>query len=403
MTTVHEQGDASDRPGDGFGLFDEEFTRDPHGMFDAIRSAACPAAHSDALGGAWMPVTFEDVRMVARSPDRFSSRTSEITGPTVPASGGGLLIPPITSDPPMHKPHRDVLMPYFTPAPVKAQEAFVRDDARRLATGLAMRGEGELVREFAQEVTVATLARLLAVPFELRETFIDWTVRMFRVGPLDHQHRAETVREILDFFEGLLAERRARPGDDLLSHIATVQSEGLTHKDRLGTAFVIVLAGADTTWSAIAASLWHLGHRVDDRDRLVAEPDLMDTAVEELLRYYAPVTVVRTATGPTELCRRQVAGGDRVIAPFGAANRDPEVFPDPHAVRLDRRRNKHLAFGTGAHRCIGASLARMEMKVALQEWLAVMPRFEVLQPDDVTWTGGAVRGPESVPFRAGPV
>ena len=388
--------------GDGFDLFDRDFTRDPYPRYDEVRASKCPVAHSDLLGGAWMPVNFEDVRTVARSPETFSSRTSEITGPTVPETGGGLLIPPITSDPPAHALHRDVFMPYFTPTAVKAREPFVRAKARELATGLATAGEGDLVAEFAQNLTVATLAQLLAVPLDLQSTFIDWTVRMFRIGPLDHELRADTVREILAFFDDLLADRRATPGEDLLSHIATVQVEGLTHKERLGCAFVIMLAGADTTWSAISSSLWHLGHRLEDRDRLVAEPDLMDTAVEELLRYYAPVTVVRTATTETELCGRMVAAGDRVIAPFNAANRDPSVFPEPDQVQLHRRRNKHLAFGTGTHRCIGSSLARMEIKVALQEWLAAMPHFEVIDPDSVSWTGGAVRGPESVRFVARP-
>lgn len=388
--------------GDGFHLFDADFTRDPYPSFDRVRASSCPVAHSDLLGGAWMPVNFEDIRAVARSPETFSSRTSEITGPTVPETGGGLLIPPITSDPPAHALHRDVFMPYFTPAAVKAREPFVRAKARELATGLAEQGEGDLVGEFAQNLTVATLAQILAVPLDLQTTFIDWTVRMFRIGPLDHELRANTVREILAFLDDLLTERRATPGDDLLSHIATVESDSLTHKERLGCAFVIMLAGADTTWSALSSSLWHLGHRPKDRDRLVADPDLMDTAVEELLRYYAPVTVVRTATKETELCGRTVSAGDRVIAPFNAANRDPNVFPAADQVQLDRRRNKHLTFGTGAHRCIGSSLARMELRIALQEWLHAMPRFEVIEPDSVSWTGGAVRGPESVRFVAQP-
>jgi cytochrome P450 len=388
-------------PADGYDLFSPEFSGDPHRTYEAARASACPVAHSERLGGSWMPVRFDDVRSVARDPADYSSRTSEITGPTVAEVGGGLLIPPITSDPPEHQAHRDLLMPWFTPKAVAAREPFVRELARSLATGLAERGEGDLVADFAQNLTVATLAKLLDVPVDLQPTFIDWTVRMFRIGPLDAELRARTVHEILGFFDGLLAERAANPGDDLLSHIATAGGDHLTHKHRLGSAFVIMLAGADTTWSAIGASLWHLGHHHEHRDALAADRSLMDTAVEELLRYYAPVTVTRTATRDLELCGRAVRSGDRVIAPFAAANRDPGVFEDADSVRLARRRNKHLAFGTGAHRCIGSSLARLELKVALGEWLDAMPRFEVPDPGSVRWTSGAVRGPEAVPFLRG--
>jgi cytochrome P450 len=391
----------ADFPADGYDLFSAEFSKDPHRTYETVRASACPVAHSDRLGGSWMPVRFDDIRAVARDPEDYSSRTSEITGPTVPKVGGGLLIPPITSDPPQQKSHRDLLMPWFTPKAVAAREPFVRDLARSLAADLAERGEGELVADFAQNLTVATLAKLLSVPIDLQPTFIDWTVRMFRVGPLDTELRAKTVHEILEFFEELLAERAANPGDDLLSHIATAEGDHLSHKHRLGSAFVIMLAGADTTWSSISASLWHLGHHHDHRDALAADRSLLDSAAEELLRYYAPVTATRTATRDLTLCGRAVRSGDRVIAPFAAANRDPEVFEDADSVDLTRRRNKHLAFGTGAHRCIGSSLARLELKVALDEWLNAMPRFEVPDPDTVRWTSGAVRGPEAVPFISG--
>lgn len=390
-------------PGDGYDIFSADFTTHPHRTFDAIRGSGCPVGHSDERGGSWMPVTFDDIRSVTRSPEEYSSRTSQITGPTVMETGSGLLIPPITSDPPEHKPHRDILMPWFTPAAVKAREPFVRQTTRDLIAAILERGEGDLITDFAQRLTVATLADMLDVPDEMQGQLVDWTTRMFRVGALDEEVRTRTGREILDFFGDLLAERRAHPGDDLLSHIAAAEGEYVGHKHRLGTAFVILLAGADTTWASLGASLWHLGHHHEDRDRLVADPSLLDTAIEELMRFYAPVSVVRTATRATELCGRRLSAGDRVIASFAAANRDPEAFPDPDDVQLDRRHNKHLAFGTGAHRCIGASLARLEMKIALEEWLRAMPRFEVLDPESVTWTGGAVRGPENARFVCEPV
>jgi hypothetical protein len=175
-----------------------------------------------------------------------------------------------------------------------------------------------------------------------------------------------------------------------------MEGEPLTRKHKLGAAFLVLIAGADTTWSAIGASIWHLATHDEDRRRLLAEPTLMSTAVEELLRAYAPVSVGRITTEDVELHGRCVHAGNRVILPFGAANRDPEVFDDPEEVRIDRRRNRHLTFGTGAHRCLGSNLARLELRIALEEWLAVMPHFRLTDPDGVEWSGGQTRGPERV-------
>ncbi|MGH8997775.1 MAG: cytochrome P450, partial [Acidimicrobiia bacterium] len=163
--------------------------------------------------------------------------------------------------------------------------------------------------------------------------------------------------------------------------------------------FLFLIAGADTTWSAIGASLWHLGTHPADREHLVVEPALLGTAIEELLRVYAPVTMGRLTTAEIELCGRSIPARARVLLPFGAANRDPDVFDDPDVVRLDRRRNRHIAFGSGPHRCLGAPLARLELRVALEEWLAAMPDFELVDPAAVEWSGGQVRGPVRLDVR----
>jgi cytochrome P450 len=160
-----------------------------------------------------------------------------------------------------------------------------------------------------------------------------------------------------------------------------------------------MIAGIDTTWSAIGASLWHLSQHPDDRRRLAAEPDLMPTAVEEFLRAYAPVTMARLVARDVELNGRRLHEGDWLLLPFPAANRDPEFFPDADQVRLDRVENRHAAFGLGIHRCIGSNLARMELTVALEEWMNRYPDFELTDPTQVTWSAGQVRGPRRVPVR----
>lgn len=381
---------------DGYDLFSPEYRNNPASTWEAVRASGCPVARTEKWGGSSMLTRFDDIRDAARNPGQFSSRAVEVAGPLEAA--GGLLLPPLTSDPPRHKPERDVLMPYFLPARTAGYEDFIRVTARELAEGIAARGEGDAVGDYAQHLTLAVLTELLGVPPGGR--FTEWMVRMIRVGARDQAVRAEVVREIIAYLDGILTERTERRGekDDLISYLVDAEMDGepLSRKHKLGSAFLVLIAGADTTWSAIGASIWHLASHDDDRRRLLAEPSLTATAVEEFLRAYAPVTVGRIATSDVELHGRCVRGGERVILPFGAANRDPDVFDEPEQVRIDRRRNRHLTFGTGAHRCLGSNLARLELRIAIEEWLRVMPDFRLTEPDAIEWSGGQTRGPEAV-------
>jgi cytochrome P450 len=160
---------------------------------------------------------------------------------------------------------------------------------------------------------------------------------------------------------------------------------------------LLLIAGIDTTWSAIGSCLWHLATHDDDRRRLVAEPGLLPTAVEEFLRAYAPVTMAREIAKETRIDGTVFKPGEMVLLSFPAANRDPAMFPDPDRVVIDRGANRHAAFGLGIHRCIGSNLARMEIRTALEEWLARIPEFRLAPDAVVTWSEGAVRGPRRVP------
>ena len=164
----------------------------------------------------------------------------------------------------------------------------------------------------------------------------------------------------------------------------------------LGTCFLILVAGIDTTWSSIGSALWHLAQHPEDRARLIAEPELMPNAVEELLRAYSPVTMARIVAEDYEYNGCKFAEGDRLLMNFPAANRDPEKFAQPEKVILDRPENPHIAFGVGIHRCAGSNLARMEMRVSIAEWLKRIPDYRLEDPSAVTWAGGQVRGPRKM-------
>jgi cytochrome P450 len=162
-----------------------------------------------------------------------------------------------------------------------------------------------------------------------------------------------------------------------------------------------LVAGIDTTWGAIGASIWHLANNPQDVERLRNEPELWDTAIEEFLRAYAPVTMARLVAKDHEFNGCPMKKDDWVLLPFPAANRDPLAFPDADKVILDRAENRHAAFGLGIHRCIGSNLARLELRVALQEWVARYPTFSVADPTGVRWAAGQVRGPRELPLKIG--
>jgi len=167
----------------------------------------------------------------------------------------------------------------------------------------------------------------------------------------------------------------------------------------VGTIILLMVAGIDTTWSSIGSSIWHLAQHPSDLQRMVNEPELLPTAIEELLRMYAPVTMARIVSQDTEIGGCPVKRGESVLLPFPAANRDPEVFPDADKVIIDREENRHVAFGLGIHRCLGSNLARLELRVAVEVFIQRFPKFELADPSSVTWSLGQVRGPRKLPVR----
>jgi len=217
----------------------------------------------------------------------------------------------------------------------------------------------------------------------------------------DERRALQEQDEIGSYIEARIEEHRAHPRDDLTSFLIDAEIEGqkLEAEHIVGTMVLLMIAGIDTTWSAIGASLWHLATHPEDRARLVTEPELLPTAIEELLRAYAPVTMARLVSEDCEFQGCPMHEGDWLLLPFPAANRDPEVFPEADRVVIDRAENRHAAFGLGIHRCLGSNLARMELTVAVDEWLRRYPDFELSDPDAVTWSAGQVRGPRSVPVR----
>jgi cytochrome P450 len=232
----------------------------------------------------------------------------------------------------------------------------------------------------------------------MTDTFTQWVREFLEFGLQNFDSAVNSRTAILTFLWSQIEDRKQNPKDDLITYLTKAEVEGRPVPDThiLGTCFLILVAGIDTTWSSIGSALWHLAQHPEHRKRMIEEPEIFNTAVEELLRAYAPVTMGRMVTQDYQYDGCPMKQGSKVIMNFPAANRDPAKFKDPDEVIIDRAENPHIAFGVGIHRCAGSNLARMEMRVALQEWLARIPDFRLEDPAAVTWAGGQVRGPRTM-------
>ena len=391
---------------DDYDIFDPRYVADPFPIWDELR-ATCPVPHTDRWGGSWMPTRYADVSAVAHDTTHFSSREVLVTPPEPPEEPGEVLLqlggevsaPPITSDPPEHQWARRLILPMFAPRSVARYEPITRDLCRQLVEGMLPAGRGDAAAGYAQQIPVRIIATMLGIPDTMSDTFTSWVRGALEIGATDQKVRQEAMKEIITYLFGVLNERKAQPGDDIISELLAADVEGEPVPDHhiLGTGLLILIAGIDTTWSAIGSALWHLATHPEDRRRLVAEPEIMPLAVEELLRAYSPVTMARVVKEDVVVNGCPMKVDDRVLLSFPAANRDPEVFERADEVILDRAKNRHIAFGAGIHRCAGSNLARMELRVAIEEFLRAAPEFSLEEGATVTWAGGQVRGPRQLP------
>lgn len=292
-----------------------------------------------------------------------------------------------------------MLLPAFTPDAVKRHEPRAREICRELLGRLAGKRGGDAAAGYAQEIPVRVIAHMLGIAEQDGDRFRKWIHEVLELGITDNATLMRALTEIQVFFEEEMAKRRRSPSDDLISYLINARIDGqpLTHEHIVGSLRLLLIAGIDTTWSAIGSCLWHLAMHPNDRRRLAADPDLIPTAVEEFLRAYAPVTMAREVVKETEINGCAFKPGQMVLLSFPAANRDPDKFADADRVVIDRARNPHAAFGLGIHRCIGSNLARMEINVALEEWLARIPEFRLDPAIEVKWSEGTVRGPRRLP------
>ena len=375
---------------------DPAWVEDPYPLWDELRNG-CPVAHTGRYNeGVWLPLHHADVADIAHDTATFSNAHDGMTaGGTSPRDA----MPPISTDPPDHQEIRRAILPFFAPKRMEMWAPAIEAHCEELAKAVARRETADAAVDYAQHIPVGAIATILGVDRADGDRFRGWIRNFSELGDLDPELRVRTNNEITEYLLAEIAQRRSEPGDDLISHLTQVEVDGEPLDDDMIRRISVLqlLAGIDTTWSAIGASLWHLATHSGDRRRLVNDPSMIPTAIEEFLRAYAPVFVVRRVMQETAIRGVDVSPGDSVLLSFPIACRDPEIFDEPDRVIIDREKNRHAAFGLGIHRCLGSNLARLEIETALRMWLRHVPGFELQPGADVIWSDGQIRGPRTIP------
>ena len=384
-----------------FSHLEPEWASDPYPIQDDLRQR-CPVAHTERFGGGWLPTRYEDVSAIAYDTDHFSSRAiimSNFRPPRELAPVGGS--PPISSDPPFHHDARKLLLPAFTKKAVAKQEPATRAFCHSLIDAFEGRDMVDAAAGYAQHIPIRVIADMLGFPPEHGPQFREFVEDLIEGINLPPDDRIARVSRLFDYLLAQVHEHLDDPREDLTTYLidAELYGQRLEPSHVVGTLVLLLIAGIDTTWSAIGASLWHLAKTPADRRRLVAEPGLLPTAAEEFLRAYAPVTIARLVKEDMHWRGADMKAEDWILLSFPAANRDPAQFDRAREVVIDREVNRHAAFGLGIHRCLGSHLARMELRVALEVWLERIKEFTLADPAAVTWSAGQIRGPRTLPLR----
>ncbi len=386
-----------------FDLLDPGYNENPGPIWKEMRER-CPMSHTDRWGGAWMAMGYDDVQTLIRRVPELSNRQPTITpiseDKDLLADYFADMMPPVTKDPPDSVPVRRLLLPFFTPKAVEAHRPFTEQLCHKLIDGFIDDGACDGAKDYARKISPMVIAHLLGIDEKQTDEFLTWVQGFVEYGTKDFEMRAKYYRIIRGFFADEVARRRREPGDDFISVLLTKELEGEPVSDKVAVGMCVLLlsAGIDTTWSTIGTSLLHFASHPEDRRRLAAEPELLPRAIEEILRFYAPVSAGRIAMEDVEHGGKTVKRGERMFLCLPSANRDPAQFENGEEFVIDRELNRHVSFGVGFHRCAGSNLARLEMEVALSVWFQRIPEFELTDPDAVTWSSGQVRGARTVPI-----
>jgi cytochrome P450 len=333
-----------------------------------------PLMQSPSDSGSWVVTRAELIREVFQDPETFISKAN--SGMSLLVGGGWDLIP-LEKDPPDHAKFRALLNPRFAPARISAMEVNIRQRAINLIEAFAHKGECEFVEGFGRPFPVTIFLELMGLPLDLKPQFLAWEDVILHAPTFEG--RAVAARAIKAYLLEMMEARRRAPTDDLVSFAVGAEIEGrkLTNDEVLGICFLLFVAGLDTVASTLGFVFKHLGENPEDQRLLRREPELIPNAVEELIRAHAVVNSPRHVGRDVNFHGAPMKKGDRVVLAMTVASRDEREFDRPDQVDFRRDDIRHTSFAAGPHRCLGSHLARREIRIALEEWLARVPQFRV--------------------------
>ena len=379
-----------------------ESWRDPFPMYRALRDN--DPVHRVEAGGPreffWFLSRFDDVFAAVRDTNTFSSAHGLTVDPASPGTQMGDATPIVFMDPPDHTTMRRLVSKGFTPRQVTELEDGIRAFTVERIEQLREVGSGDLIAGLFKPLPSFVVAYYLGVPPEDRVRFDGWTEQIVAAAAQGNVGATEGIADLLGYFSELIERRRTDPGEDMVSHLVQLGEDDVSILWVLGFAFTMVTGGNDTTTGLLGGSAVLLTEHRDERRRLLDDPGLLPDAVEELLRLTSPVQgLARTTTRDVEVGGTSIPAGDKVLLGYGAANRDEREFgPTAEALDVGRDIARHLTFGYGAHHCLGASAARLQARIALEELLARCPDFSVDAAAGEYATGNYVRRHLSLPF-----
>lgn len=354
-----------------------------------------PVSHQNrgaANRGAWVLTKADDIRFVLQNPEVFSSAQ-----PRAQAMGESWRLIPLEVDPPEHQNYRRLLNPLFSPTAVRLKEDAIRSEAVALIDGMLEARQCDFVSEFCELYPVRIFLTLLGLPRSDLPKFRSWADTIVH----DSAGRGPALLEVKEFLRGVIIDRRESPGDDLVSTITQfeIDDQPLSEEEMIGIVVMLFIGGLDTVVGSLGFQFRYLAENPAQQMILRNNPEQLSDAVEEMFRAFSIVTTGRIVTQDIEYGGISMKKGDMVTASTMLSTMDPDEFENPHSLDLTRSPNRHNAFSFGPHRCLGSHLARLEVTIAIEEWLKRVPTFSVCPEADIKAVGGGVMGLDNLPLQ----
>ncbi|HMK85846.1 MAG TPA: cytochrome P450 [Steroidobacteraceae bacterium] len=375
-----------------------EFLAAPHAFMAALHDTHPPIffSTSEHASNAWMLINYEDVFFVLRHPEIFTTAGAT---PFPRDPNDYFYMIPLEIDPPHHRKYRAMIDPMVSPKAVAGMEDPIRRLANQLIDQFIARGECEFTTEFGRPLPVSVFLGLMGLPQEMRDTFVGWAMGLLHSQ--DRNIAERCMRETVAYLKTAIEDKKRKPDDSVLSAIVHGKADGepLTPKEVFGFTFFLFIAGLDTVFATLNNVFLWLAQNPDRRREIIANPDNIAATVEELLRVFSVTFSGRTLTRDYEMRGVKFKKGDKITSILPAANYDPAAFENPKEVNFHRPRKPNLAFAGGVHSCMGAHLARLEMKISITEFLARIPDFRLKEGTRIEYWPGGVVGPKTVPLK----